>query len=184
MGFSNIPSSRLFVILSAVFAAVFAPVGLRAADISVFAGHEAGIQFPLYADAPSLPQLRRSAEIGLSVRSGNRPFPSFSLQGFFVDASIPAGLLAYRGYLGGAAKAAVDFPIGRTFLSFGISANVARYSDTELTFISFGASAAPGIASRRNGVELRVGLPLAAELRGDALAFSAGLRFRISGVRK
>lgn len=188
----NITRFRVCVTIIAfsAFTAYGAESGSGGNALRWFFASSSAVQAAKVEDAPALPQLRRSVEAGIAVFPGELLRTSFSVEGFIVDPSIPAGMVLYRGYTGLSLKSAFDFSPsvlrrGRNavFFSLGVSAALARYTHTDLAFLEYSASFAPGVASEGGAFALRASLPVTAAFRGDAVAASAGIRLSLSRAR-
>lgn len=192
MAVINITRFRALVIISIAlsYSAIGAETAAQPAPFRFFASAGSAVQTTKIGSAPALPQLRRSAELGLSALPNSRLRLALALGAFLVDPAVPSGKILYRGYSGFFAKGAVDwdFSAGNErsvylFLSLGATAALARYDLTDLAFIEYSPFAAPGIANERAGFVFRVSVPIELNLKGDAASFSVGLLFSLSRAR-
>jgi hypothetical protein len=192
VGVITIPRFRFCVILLAV-SVLYAnaegePVGGKMFRLFLASGST--VQAAQAEEAPDLPQLKRFVDAGFSVEPNQYVRAAFGLGGFAISPTIPAGMVLYRGYSGFSLSGALEVAPGgtvqdRAFLFFGLgaAASVAKYEHTELVFLEYSASLAPGIGSSSGPIALRASLPLSLSVRGDAVAYSAGFRLSVSRSR-
>jgi len=178
----SIPLFHRFVISIAV---LLASPSLLPAQ-ALFAVVEYGTLVSVSDNLDFLPQERRSVSVAASLAPEAAMRVEPGLRAFIVEPSIPAGYSLSRGFSGIAVDLAFfvsELPEdGKAvpFVSIAPNCSLSRYTDTDLAFLAFGVSAALGISQRKGRTILRASLPLSVELRGDALSFSAGLRFELA----
>jgi len=170
---------QIIAFLSIFVITIHGAAELDALELHPFVSSGAAVQIQGAEGAPILPQLRRSVEAGL-VLSGDSPLSAgISAGAFLTDPAIPAGMLSYRGYHGALMRVMADYTFpspsrSSLFISGMGAAKLAQYTNTELAFLAFEYSIAPGIRDRSATFELKSAFPLALEVRGNIVSWSLG----------
>jgi hypothetical protein len=178
---------QIIAFLSLSVITIGATEPISALELHPFASSGVAVQIQAVADAPTLPQLRRTVEAGLDLTCDGIWSMGVSAGAFLTDPSIPTGMISYRGYYGALLRIMVDHTIlSSTRSAFFISGmgavELAQYANTELAFLAFEYTLAPGIRDRSAALGLNIALPLALEVRGDIISWSFGLRYSLAIV--
>ena len=179
---------RQIIAFLSIFVSTISVAGqLSALDLYPFAASGVAVQMQAVEGAPALPQLRRSVEAGLALSGNSSWSTGISAGAFLTDQAIPAGMLSYRGYYGALMRVVVDYtfqsPTRSAFFLSGLGAvKLAQYTNTELAFLAFEYSIAPGIRDRSAALELKSAFPLALEVRGNIVSWSFGFLYSLAIV--
>ena len=178
---------QIIALLGIFVITVTATEPVSAFELQPFVSSGMTVQLQAMEGAPTLPQLRRSVEAGFALYGNNSFSTGISAGAFLTEPSIPAGMLSYRGYYGALLRVLVDYTFSSStrsalFLSGTGSIELAQYANTELAFMAFEYSVAPGLRDRSVALELKSAFPLTLEVRGDSISWSFGLRFSLAIV--